>query len=243
MQKIIILPVFNEAKQIEGVLGQLENLADIFIIINDGSTDSSEEKIILWKKNKENVHYHKLVKNSGMARALKKGFSLADQLMQDQKIHPEDLVFTMDADGQHNPEHIPEMVEVMENDGLDILLNRRDFSLYPFHRKLGNRFLSFYASLLGGFRYKDVESGFRVMRARVIPKILKYYIGCRYSNAQEIALISALLNFKINNDFLMRIKLFRNRGPNYFDALIIMTMGTVIFWKINFDKLKKRIKR
>lgn len=49
MRKIVILPIFNEEEHIERLLRQLEDKVDIFIFVNDGSFDSSEEKIFQYK--------------------------------------------------------------------------------------------------------------------------------------------------------------------------------------------------
>lgn len=240
MRKIVILPVFNEEEHIERLLPQLEDMVDIFIVVNDGSFDSSEEKILQWAKDRKNVYYEKLASNKGMACALKRGFCLVEQLLREGKIGNEDLVITMDADGQHNPEYIPAMLKFMQGNDLDILLTRRDFSPYPLYRKLGNKMLSLYASILSGHKYKDVESGFRIMRASVIPCLLRYYVGFGYSNAQEIAIISGLLKLKINNEYLTQIAYYKSGGPNVFDALIVATMSMLVFLRVISSRSKTR---
>jgi len=238
MRKIVILPVFNEEEYIERLLPQLEDMVDIFIVVNDGSFDSSEEKILQWAKDRNNVYYEKLASNKGMARALKRGFCLVEQLLKEGKISNEDLIITMDADGQHNPEYIPAMLKFMQGNDLDILLARRDFSPYPLYRKLGNKMLSLYASILSGHKYKDVESGFRIMKASVIPCLLRYYIGFGYSNAQEIAIISGILRLKINNEYLAQISYYKRGGPNFLDALIVATMSMLVFLRMITSRSK-----
>ena len=237
MKRIIILPVFNEENHIENLLNALENKIDVFIVINDGSSDSSEKKILKWAHNRESFYYLKSISNKGMARALKKGFSLVIQLLEDGKINSNDIIITMDADGQHNPDYIEDMIKYLQDNGLDVLLARRDFSDYPLYRRLGNMLLTSYNTILSKFKYRDAESGFRLLRASIIPQIMKYYVGYRYTNAQEIAMITALLNYKIDNNYQIKTPYYyRKNGPRFIDAIFNIIMSTIVYLKVRFKK-------
>jgi hypothetical protein len=131
--------------------------------------------------------------------------------MHEGELQPDDLLFTIDADGQHDPGQIAELGDYVEERGLDVALTRRDFSVYPVHKRLGNRLMSSWGSLWGGFHYHDVESGFRAMRLKVLPRLLDYYTGYRYSCAQEIAILTARLGFRIDNSFSTAIRLYRSQ--------------------------------
>jgi len=240
MKRILVIPVFNEGKHIENVLGALENEIDIFIIVNDGSTDSSEKKIFKWGNNKKNFYYLASVSNEGMANAMRRGFLFIIKLLKENMINEEDVVVNMDADGQHNPKYVRGMINLLKESGLDIVLARRDFSNYPLYRRLGNRLLSIYNSFLCGYKYKDVECGFRVLKARIVPEIMKYYVGYRYTNAQEIAMITALLNYKINNVCTIEVPYYRSGdrsgGPNFLDCILNIALCTFVCLKVRFNK-------
>ena len=235
-KRIIILPVFNEEKHIEDLLNSLTGSIAIFIVINDGSVDLSEEKIVKYAKDKKNFYYLKSTSNNGMAAALKKGFLQVMKLLEEGRINRDDIIITMDADGQHNPDYIDDMVRYMQFNKLDVLLAKRDFSNYPFYRKLGNMLLTSYVNMLSRYRYHDVESGFRLLRAGLLPEIMRYYAGYRYSNAQEIAMITATLKCKIDNNYLIKIPYYRKGGPGFIDVLINIIMGAVVFLKVKFRK-------
>jgi hypothetical protein len=94
---------------------------------------------------------------------------------------------------------------------LEVALTRRDFSRYPRYKRLGNALMSLWGSLLSGFRYRDIESGFRGLRLRVVPAMLDYYTGYRYSCAQEIAIITARLGLRVDNSFETPIALYRSQ--------------------------------
>ncbi|MDP8297071.1 MAG: glycosyltransferase family 2 protein [Candidatus Orphnella occulta] len=235
-KRIIILPVFNEEKHLEDLLDGLTGRIDVFIVINDGSVDSSEEEIFKWAKDKDNFYYLKSASNNGMARALKRGLSQVMKLLEEGHINRDDIIITMDADGQHNPDYIDDMVRYMQFNKLDVLLAKRDLSNYPCYRKLGNMLLTSYVNMFTGYKYHDVESGFRLLRASLLPEIMRYYAGYRYSNAQEIAMITAIKNYKIDNSYIIKTPYYRKGGPGFIDVLINITMSTIVFLKVKFRK-------
>ena len=236
LKRILILPVFNEEKHVGSLLNALEDRIDVFIVINDGSLDSSEEKIFKWAHNRDNFYYLKSRLNSGMASALKKGFLQVIKLLEGNTVKGDDIIITMDADGQHNPDYIDGMVRHMRFNKLDVLLAKRDLFNYPFRRRFGNIAMTSYFNILSNYKYNDVESGFRLLKVNIIPKVIKYYTGCRYSNAQEIAMITALLNYKIDNNYVIKTSYHRKGGPGFIDAIINITMSTAVFLKIKFKR-------
>jgi hypothetical protein len=144
------------------------------------------------------------------------------------ELDPDDVVFTIDADGQHDAGEIGPLCSYMEANRLDVVLTRRSFTLYPFHKRLGNSLMTVWGSLWSGFHYYDVESGFRAMRLRVLPPVLDYYTGYRYSCAQEIAILTARLGFRISNNFVTIIRLYRSQTRPR-DVVINALLGTWAF--------------
>ena len=163
-----------------------------------------------------------------MAGAIKNGFLFVLYLMKINKVDPEDIVVTIDADGQHKPEYISKIVRYMALKKADVVLTRRDFSLYPFYKVVGNRLLTFSNSILSGFKYKDVESGLRFLKVKTLGPILRFYTGVKYSCAQEIALISARTGFKIDNDYLVTIAYYR-QGTTIRDGFIVLALSILTF--------------
>lgn len=223
-----VVPIFNEARTLENILGRIYPRADILICVNDGSADDSLGIMRRFAAKRRNVFIVNLPANRGMAGALRQGF-LFVLLLQDKRIvREEDIVVTIDADGQHKPEYIPEIIHYMARKNADVVLTRRNFSLYPAYKIVGNRFLTWTNSLLSGMKYHDVESGLRFLKVKVLRPILEYYTGVRYSCAQEIALLSARAGFRIDNEFKVDIAYYRP-GTTVWDGFIVLFMSLLAF--------------
>jgi len=87
----ILIPVFNEEKKIGEVIQSLENSFKNIIVVNDGSTDSTEEIV-----NKTNAMQIKHIINLGQGAAISTGFRYI------QNLKDAHAVITFDADGQHS---------------------------------------------------------------------------------------------------------------------------------------------
>lgn len=230
-RKILVMPQFNEAKTVIQVLDEACDYADAIVVVDDGSTDGSYDLVERWMQDRDKVYLIRLAKNRGMSGALLAGFCLVCSFLDDGTLDPDDIVINIDADGQHSPAEIPGAVEYLREHGYDVVLARRDLSGYPRFKRLGNWGLSFWASLLGGVKYHDVECGFRAMRAAVIPHLLKYFTGRRYGCAQEIGVIAALLGFRISNELPTHINYYRP-GARVRDGLVNVVMGLLAFLRV-----------
>src|SRR5439155_299608 len=87
--------------------------------------------------------------NQGMSAAYYLAFT---HLRERTDLHPGDLVYTVDADGQHDLATLDELQRIATSEGLDALLACRDLSGYPPHKRAGNWLLSAWASLWAGKR-------------------------------------------------------------------------------------------
>jgi glycosyltransferase involved in cell wall biosynthesis len=116
----IIVPVFNERDSIEGfhksLVGIIRNLSiDVVICyVDDGSTDGTDEILERWVQESTQVRALRLSRNFGHQAALTAGLQHARG----------DVVITMDGDGQHPPELIPQMIQLYEA-GHGLVLTRR----------------------------------------------------------------------------------------------------------------------
>jgi len=230
-KKVAVIPIYNEAPTVVAVLNEVARRVDRVIAVDDGSTDDTPELLRDWKKGRRNVSVIRLPRNVGMAGALKRGFQEAERMLRRRILRPDDVLINIDADGQHRSEYIPAIVAYMERRRLDIALTRRDFSKYPLYKRWGNRLLSRVARVLSGHPYQDVESGLRFMRARVVPRLLDYFTGWRYSCAQEIALITALAGFRVDNTYTVKIAYYRP-GTTIWDGVIVLLMSLYTFARI-----------
>lgn len=246
MRKIALVPVYNESRSLQRVLDRLGDHVDVIIAVNDGSTDDSSAILSRWVAGRPHSFVVDNRLNRGKASALKDGFAVAAALLEDGVLSDDDLLYTFDADGQHTVDSIDRLAERMNDDRLDMLLTRRDFSHYPRFKKIGNWGLSLFASVLGGYKYHDVECGFRVLRLSRVPEILSYYNGYKYSCEQELGIIAARLGCRIDNSWLVEVPYYR-AGTKIPDGIINVTLGTLAWIRVTLglrsthDALVKRI--
>lgn len=239
-KKVVVIPVFNEEKTVLSVLEAFESQADFFILINDGSTDQTGEILDQWSAQRVNSYVILIEDNKGMAFALGKGFRYILELVNKQVLCDEDIVITMDGDGQHSDCDLNVMCQFFLNGQYDLVIAKRDFRHYPRHRIIGNRIMSLYASFLSGMKFYDVESGCRCFRIKSMKKFLKHYIGYQYTCAIEIGLIAARLGLHVNNDWPMKVNFYRKRGPGLKHFFLNMVFGFIIsikFLMIKQDRL------
>lgn len=151
-QLSIILPAKNEAEGLQRTLPALRGAypAAELIVVNDGSTDATAQIA--------QDHGARVISNPysmGNGAAIKRGARAASG---------EILVF-MDADGQHNADHIAALLDKLDQ-GYDMVVGARDASGQAnFHRGLANAFYNRLASHMTGHRIDDLTSGFRAVRA------------------------------------------------------------------------------
>jgi glycosyltransferase involved in cell wall biosynthesis len=235
---IAVIPAFNEEKNLLGILKRVGTRVDKMVCVNDGSKDRTLEILLKFARGRRDTYIVDLPFNTGMAGALRNGFLFVLYLLRSDRVKPGDIVVTIDADGQHKPEYIPAIVKYFIARKTDVVLTRRDFSVYPRYKVWGNRFLTWTNSILSGRKYRDVESGFRLLKVGTLEPILKYYTGVKYSCAQEIALVSARSGFKIDNDFLVDIAYYR-AGTTFWDGFIVLFFSLLAYFRWLFGLSRK----
>jgi glycosyltransferase involved in cell wall biosynthesis len=116
----LVIPVYNEAGVLERMHAHLRSVVDglphafTFIYVDDGSTDATESELAALEKSDRRVRVIALSRNFGHQAALTAGLDASEG----------DFVISMDADGQHPPEMIPEMI-ALYGQGYDIVQAQR----------------------------------------------------------------------------------------------------------------------
>ncbi|MDH5631869.1 MAG: glycosyltransferase family 2 protein [Gammaproteobacteria bacterium] len=155
----IVLPSKNEGKSLELLLPKLKSCyssAEI-IVIDDGSDDNTG---VLCADHAVTHVRHTYSKGNGAA--IKSGARAATG----------DIIVFMDADGQHNPEDIPKLLEPFKN-GADMVIGARKASgQASVARLFANSLYNRLASLLVGHRIEDLTSGFRAVRRELFLEFL-----------------------------------------------------------------------
>ena len=163
MKCLIIIPAYNEAENIEGVVDKLtkEYPQYDYVVVNDGSKDDTA-KICREK----GYHLVDLKVNTGLACAFQTGMKYAH-------IKGYDCAIQYDGDGQHNPDYIAEMIRKMENEQQDVVIGSRFVTeKKPFSmRMLGSRIIGLCILLTTGKKIKDPTSGMRLYNKQMIKRL------------------------------------------------------------------------
>lgn len=235
VKTIALIPVYNEAETIGDVLALCEDKIDIFVIINDGSVDRSKEILDEWENKRVGIHVIHSEKNRGMSWAVKEGLSFIQRNRHSLEIDGGDVIVQIDADAQHSIESLPDLLGYMNKNDIDCLITRRRLDGYPIIKIIGNYLMSLFGSILAHKRFHDIESGYRLIRVKAVPGLLFYMVGYKYSWAQEMAVISSWLGFKIDNKQETNIIYYRKRGTRMVDAVINCFFSSVILpltWQV-----------
>lgn len=164
MKVLIIIPAYNEEANIEKVVDYVIAAQRLYgydyIVINDGSYDTTEEIC-----NKKGYNILSLPVNLGIGGAVQAGYLYA------LKNHY-DIAVQIDGDGQHDAMDLPRIIEQLVRENADIAIGSRFIDNQGFQssraRRAGIKFLSGLIWLCTGKRVYDVTSGFRVINNKAI---------------------------------------------------------------------------
>ncbi len=168
----IIIPVFNEEKNIEEVLKNIFSLQLPFdikkqvIIVDDRSTDESASRIEkILHENTADTHFIKQKVNGGKGSAIRAGLSVATG----------DYLIIQDADLELNPQDINKLIEVAISQKADVVygsrfLNKQPYPV-PLKTKIANRFLSLMTSMMTARRITDMETCYKLIRSALLQNI------------------------------------------------------------------------
>lgn len=187
MKTCVIIPSYNEEKEIDKLVRDIIKQGLVVLVIDDGSQDNTlefaQQAGALVIKNKT---------NEGKGASLVKGFNYALE-------NNFDAVITMDGDGQHCPNDIPLFLKVAANSNSVILVGNRmqKTKNMPIVRLLTNKFMSWLISLVAKQEIADTQCGFRLIKKEALSKI--DFSTTKYETESEILIKSSRLGFKIES--------------------------------------------
>jgi glycosyltransferase involved in cell wall biosynthesis len=159
----IIIPVYNEELTIGDIIDRVKAVAPQvgleteLIVVDDHSYDHSLEVA-----SKRGVKLYSLIQHSGKGFALRAGFAKTSG----------DVIVTIDSDGSHRPEELPEVLAPILNGHADLVIGSRYLNhKHVAARRLnafGVRLFNYSIQLLTGVAITDSQSGFRAMKREVL---------------------------------------------------------------------------
>jgi glycosyltransferase involved in cell wall biosynthesis len=157
LQRLAIVPAYNEAGSIEAVVSELRAFDPELeiVVIDDGSTDGTAARAA-----KAGVEVVRLPFNLGIGGAMQTGYQYA-------RDHDFDLAIQVDGDGQHDPREISQLIEPILNGDADMAVGTRFAGERhyrpPFARRIGIQLFARVVSILVRQRVTDTTSGFRAV--------------------------------------------------------------------------------
>jgi len=225
-----VIPCYNEEASIAAVIKRLPAEVEEVIVVDNNCTDRTAARA--------EAAGAKVVSEAkpGYGAAIKRGLAEARG----------DLIAVLDGDGQYPPEEVAALADYLAGAGLDFVSANRfplaDKKVMTGWRRLGNRFLTFFANALFATRLEDSQSGFWLFRREVLEKVRPESDNMPFSEEIKLLVLqdtslkfgechvgyrprqspSKLIPFKhgwINFLYLLRLKrqsLGRDRRPLWF---------------------------
>src|SRR5262245_56832600 len=165
----LVIPVYNERDSLPQLLREISataaehHLELEIIFVNDGSTDDSWEVIRELAAQDPRVHGIRFRRNFGKAAALCAGFDACHG----------DIILTVDADLQDDPQEIPSFLRAL-GQGKDVISGWRRVRHDPWHKVLPSRIFNWMVSTLTGVRLHDHNCGMKCYRAEVVREVRLY---------------------------------------------------------------------
>ena len=170
MNVLVVLPTYNEAENIDRVVRRIRKalVSATVLVVDDGSPDGTADIAERIGKELGNVEVLRRHEKTGLGSAYRAGFRWGlDRGF--------DVCVEMDADLQHEPESLPDLVAPLaEGHGLVIgsrYVRGGSIPDWTWHRRLLSRGGNIYASLLLGLGVTDSTAGFRAYSASVLESI------------------------------------------------------------------------
>ena len=173
MDKLVIIPTYNEKENIEAIIKAVMNLPLEFhvLVIDDGSPDGTATivKDLMATTYQDKLHIIERAGKLGLGTAYITGFKWAIE-------HKYDYIFEMDADFSHNPDDLLKLYDACANQGADVAIGSRYVSgvnvvNWPMGRVLMSYFASKYVRFVLGVNICDTTAGFKCYRREVLETI------------------------------------------------------------------------
>ena len=168
MQISVVIPLLNEKESLQELhdwivqIMQSNHFLYEILFVDDGSTDGSWELIEKLSDANENVKGIRFLRNFGKSQALHAGFKAAQG----------EVIITMDADLQDNPEEIPELFQMITNEGFDVVSGwkkKRYDSVIT--KNIPSKLFNWAARRTSGLKLHDFNCGLKAFDKDVVKNI------------------------------------------------------------------------
>jgi glycosyltransferase involved in cell wall biosynthesis len=165
---LIIIPAYNEEDSILTTVQKIKSTTTIdYIVINDGSTDRTLDIL-----QKNQINHINLPVNLGIGGAMQTGYKYAWRKGYDYAIQ-------LDADGQHDPADLNNLIREITKNKLDMVIGSRFVERTGYKgskiRRFGITYFYYVIRLLTRMKVTDPTSGYRIVNRRVLQEFANEY--------------------------------------------------------------------
>ena len=228
MRPAIIIPVYNHGEQIGEVIRQALTLGLSVFVVDDGSTDSTQQ--VVEPISGITVLRHSV--NRGKGAAILTGFSAAADKNCDWAI-------TLDGDGQHNPLDATGLLRAVKEGERCIVIGKRlgmeDAANVPWTSTFGRKFSNFWVWASGGPMVDDSQSGFRLYP---LSEVLQLDVKARrYQFEVEILVKARQRGIKTKEAPVSVVYLAKGKRVSHFRPWLDFSRNSVCFSRLIFARI------
>ena len=235
---LVIIPTYDEASNIPQLLPQVlsqDECIDV-LVVDDGSPDGTGQIADRMASENSRINVLHREKKLGLGTAYLAGFAWALE-------REYDLIFEMDADFSHDPKHLPEFLEAIQD--ADLVLGSRYLDgrvtvvNWPMSRLLLSYGANIYARVVTGLKLCDSTGGFKCFRRRVLEAIdLDRVRSNGYAFQIEMSLRAVKKGFKIKEIPIVFVD--RSDGTSKMSGRIVREAIWMV-WRLRFQTILRRL--
>ena len=161
---VVCLPAYNEEQNIAQIIEGVRKYSSEIIVCDDGSIDNTYDAAVA-----AGADVIRHTRNRGYGAAIRTLFEAA-------KDRNADVMVTIDSDGQHNVDQIPNLIQPILDQEADLVigsrfLNKNDGDRVPLYRTIGIKTLTRFTSFVSYENLTDGQSGFRAYGKKAISSV------------------------------------------------------------------------
>jgi glycosyltransferase involved in cell wall biosynthesis len=194
----VVVPAFNEEKQIGMVLDTMPDFVDVIIVIDDASRDRTCSMVESRRPQLEKIVLLRHEKNRGVGAAIATGYKWA-------RDNGLDIAVVMAGDGQMDPKDLPDIIAPVVDGEVDYAKGNRLFSGAAFQkmpkiRYIGNSILSLLTKIASGYWHiADSQSGYTAINRNALRAIDWDRMYKRYGQPNDLLVLLNVHDFKVRD--------------------------------------------
>lgn len=196
MRVAVLIPAYNEEKQIGQVLQRVPDFVDDIVVVDDASPDNTSAEVGKAAEADDRIELIRLTHNSGVGGALSVGYKWA-------RDNGADVAVSYDADGQMDPDEMAALVAPVADGKADYtkgnrLLDPAGWRVIPRIRLLGNAILSLLTKIASGYwSVSDSQSGYSAAGRVALERINWDKMYKRYGRPNDVLVLANVAECRV----------------------------------------------